>query len=39
MNKLGADPFPMSTEAFNAFIKTEVEAAAQIAKAANLKGQ
>ncbi|MFI5444468.1 Bug family tripartite tricarboxylate transporter substrate binding protein [Polaromonas sp. UC242_47] len=39
MNKLGADPFPMSVEAFNAFIKTEVEAAARIAKAANLKGQ
>jgi tripartite-type tricarboxylate transporter receptor subunit TctC len=39
MNKLGADPFPMSVEAFNAFIKTEVDAAAHIAKAANLKGQ
>jgi len=39
MNKLGADPFPMSPEAFNAFIKTEVDAAARIAKAANLKGQ
>jgi tripartite-type tricarboxylate transporter receptor subunit TctC len=39
MSKLGADPMPMSVEAFNAFIKTEVEAAAQIAKAANLKGQ
>lgn len=39
MNKLGADPFPMPTEAFNAFIKTEMDAAALIAKAANLKGQ
>jgi tripartite-type tricarboxylate transporter receptor subunit TctC len=39
MSKLGADPFPMSVEAFNAFIKTEVDAAALIAKAANLKGQ
>lgn len=39
MNKLGADPLPMSVQAFNAFIKTEVEAAARIAKAANLKGQ
>ena len=39
MSKLGADPFPMSVEAFNAFIKTEVDAAARIAKAANLKGQ
>ena len=39
MNKLGAEPLPMSVQAFNAFIKTEVEAAAHIAKAANLKGQ
>jgi tripartite-type tricarboxylate transporter receptor subunit TctC len=39
MNKLGADPFPMTPEAFNAFIKTEVDAAAVIAKAASLKGQ
>ena len=39
MNKLGADPFPMSVEAFNAFIRTEVDAAARIAKVANLKGQ
>jgi tripartite-type tricarboxylate transporter receptor subunit TctC len=39
MNKLGADPFPLSVEAFNAFIKTEVDAAARIAKAAALKGQ
>lgn len=39
MNKLGADSLPMSVQAFNAFIKTEVEAAARIAKAANLKGQ
>ncbi|RZJ26993.1 MAG: tripartite tricarboxylate transporter substrate binding protein [Haliea sp.] len=39
MNKLGADPFPMAPDAFNAFIKTEVEAAARIAKAASLKGQ
>jgi tripartite-type tricarboxylate transporter receptor subunit TctC len=39
MNKLGAEPFPLSVEAFNAFIKTEVDAAARIAKAAGLKGQ
>ena len=39
MARLGADPLPMSPEAFNAFIKTEVESAARIAKAANLKGQ
>lgn len=37
MNKLGADPFPMSVEAFNIFIRQEVDAAARIAKAANLK--
>jgi tripartite-type tricarboxylate transporter receptor subunit TctC len=39
MSKLGADPFPMAVDAFNAFIRTEVDAAAVIAKAANLKGQ
>lgn len=39
MAKLGAEPFPLSVEAFNAFIKTEVDAAARIAKAAGLKGQ
>ena len=39
MNRLGADPFPMSVEAFNAFIKTEMDTAALIAKAANLKAQ
>ncbi len=39
MNKLGADPFPMTPEAFNAFIRAEVYAAAVIAKAASLKGQ
>ncbi len=37
--KLGADPFPMSPEAFNAYIKTEMDTAARIAKAANLKAQ
>ena len=37
MNRVGADPFPMSVEAFNLFIKQEVDAAARIAKAANLK--
>jgi tripartite-type tricarboxylate transporter receptor subunit TctC len=39
MNKLGADPFPMTPDAFNAFIRTEMDAAARIAKAANLKAQ
>ena len=37
MNRVGAEPFPMSVEAFNLFIKQEVDAAARIAKAANLK--
>ncbi len=36
---LGADPFVMAPEAFNAYIKTEMEAAARIARAANLKAQ
>ena len=36
---LGAEPFPLAQDAFNAFIRTEVEAAARIARAANLKGQ
>ncbi|MEO6745170.1 MAG: tripartite tricarboxylate transporter substrate binding protein, partial [Caldimonas sp.] len=35
---LGAEPFPLAQDAFNAFIRTEVDAAARIAKAANLKG-
>ena len=39
MKNLGADPYPMSVEAFNAFIRQEVESAARIAKAGNLKGQ
>lgn len=37
--KLGAEPFPMAPEQFNAYIRTEMGAAAQIAKAANLKAQ
>ena len=39
MTRLGADPFPMPQDKFNAFIKTEMESAARIAKAANLKAQ
>ncbi len=39
MTKIGADPFPLSPEAFNAMIRVEMEAAARIAKAANLKAQ
>lgn len=39
MAKLGADPFPMAPEAFNAYIKSEIEVAERIVKAANLKAQ
>ena len=39
MAKLGADPFPMAPEAFNAYIKGEIEVAARIVQAANLKAQ
>lgn len=39
MSKLGADPFTMEPAAFNAYIRTEMDAAAVIAKAANLKAQ
>ena len=39
MAKLGADPFPMPQDQFNAFVKTEMESAAKIARAANLKAQ
>ncbi|MEY4213220.1 MAG: hypothetical protein RL458_1446, partial [Pseudomonadota bacterium] len=37
--RAGADPLPMSIADFNAFIRAEMDSAAQIAKAANLKGQ
>lgn len=37
--KLGADPFAMSPEEFNAYIKSEMEVAARIVKVANLKAQ
>ncbi len=39
MQRLGADAFTMSPDAFNAYIKSEMEVAAQIVKAANLKAQ
>jgi tripartite-type tricarboxylate transporter receptor subunit TctC len=39
MAKLGAEPFTMTPEAFNAYIKTEMEAAARVVKAADLKPQ
>jgi tripartite-type tricarboxylate transporter receptor subunit TctC len=37
--KLGADAFVLQPDVFNAFVRTEMEAAAVIAKAANLKAQ
>ncbi len=37
--KLGADPFAMSPEEFNAYIKSEMDVAARIVKMANLKAQ
>ena len=39
MASLGADVLIMSPDAFNAYIRTEIEAASRIAKAANLKAQ
>ena len=39
LDKLGADPFTLTQEAFNAFIKTEMDTAARIVKAANLSAQ
>lgn len=37
MAKLGAEAFTMAPDAFNAYIRSEMQAAAQIAKAADLK--
>jgi tripartite-type tricarboxylate transporter receptor subunit TctC len=37
--KIGAEPMLMSSADFNAFIRQEVEVAARVAKAANLKAQ
>ena len=37
--RLGADAWVLSPEAFNAHIRTEMDVAARIAKAANLKAQ
>lgn len=39
MAKLGADPFPTTPEAFNAYIRSEMEVAARIVKVAGLKTQ
>ena len=39
MSKLGAEPFTMSPDAFNAYIKSEMEVAARIVKAANINAQ
>lgn len=36
---LGADPLPMQPEQFNAFIRSEMDTAARIARAASLKAQ
>ena len=35
--KLGAEAMPMSPEGFNQFIKSEMDVASRISKAANLK--
>ena len=37
--QLGAEPLPMTPDAFNAYIRTEMESAARIAKAAKLQVQ
>jgi tripartite-type tricarboxylate transporter receptor subunit TctC len=39
LSKLGAEAFTMQPEQFNAYIRTEMGSAAQVAKAANLKAQ
>ncbi|MEO8523786.1 MAG: tripartite tricarboxylate transporter substrate binding protein [Caldimonas sp.] len=39
LTQLGAEPLPMTPEAFNAYIRTEMESAARIAKAAKLQVQ
>jgi tripartite-type tricarboxylate transporter receptor subunit TctC len=39
LTQLGAEPLPMSPEAFSAYIKSEMQAAARIAKAAKLQAQ
>lgn len=39
MAKLGADPMPMTPEAFNAYIRSEMDVAARIVKVAGLKSQ
>lgn len=39
LSKLGAEAQPVSAEAFNATIRSEIDTAARIAKAANLKAQ
>jgi tripartite-type tricarboxylate transporter receptor subunit TctC len=39
LTKLGAEPMPMLPDQFNAYIRTEMESAAKIAKAASLKAQ
>jgi tripartite-type tricarboxylate transporter receptor subunit TctC len=39
LTQLGAEPLPMSPDAFNAYIRTEMDSAARIARAAHLQAQ
>ena len=39
LTSLGAEPFLLSPDAFNAYIRIEMESAARVARAANLKSQ
>jgi tripartite-type tricarboxylate transporter receptor subunit TctC len=39
LTTVGADPFVLPSDTFNTYIRSEMEAAARIAKAANLKAQ
>ena len=39
LGKLGADAFTLSPDAFNVYVRTEMQTAAKIAKAASLKAQ
>ena len=39
LTTVGADPFVLPSDTFNSYIRSEMEAAARIARAANLKAQ
>ncbi|MGZ5185572.1 MAG: tripartite tricarboxylate transporter substrate-binding protein, partial [Caldimonas sp.] len=39
LTQLGAEPMPMAPDAFNAYIRAEMDSAAKIAKAAKLQVQ